>query len=216
MARRTLMSSSSTPQKPKVSLAPVKSLSSPSADAAEDVAARTKSSAQAEPVPPALKVMPAAATSPQPATATAPTTAPASAPAFPAAQNTATDTAKNTVKKAGTVQKEAPVPQAPAAKAKPAAQAPLQLPSGSEAPAFSALGETLLQNQMAVARQLGALHTLALDHAVLGLTAGLEEAEELSRTTTLSDAVLVQARAFRRSQEAVMAYFADVAKAARG
>ena len=82
-------------------------------------------------------------------------------------------------------------------------------------PGFAAMGEAILQRQLSAARNLGNLQKMTLDHAVTEIQAGLDEVEELSRTTSLSDALLIQARAFRRGQEAMMSYFSKLAEAAR-
>ncbi len=85
--------------------------------------------------------------------------------------------------------------------------AAVALPAAASAIALPALGEEMLKRQASAARQLGQVQALALDHAVSEFKAGMGEIEELARAASLSEALQIQARAFRRGQEAWVAHW---------
>jgi hypothetical protein len=79
---------------------------------------------------------------------------------------------------------------------------------------MSAMTENLLRQQASTARKIGEVQAVTLDHAVAEMKAGLGEIEELARATSLSEALLIQARAFRRGQEAWVAHFGALTRLA--
>jgi hypothetical protein len=235
MDQESVMSSANVPQKPKISLAPVRALSNPPADEAiksvtpttaaipdaktgsprlEAVAAKP---AVAKPVlakpvpaaPAAARVEAKSVVAKTPAPVASPETKAAAKPAAPAPV-AAKPAAINPAPIMPAALKAQPAPVAPKAVAKPVTVA-----VAASAPVFASMGEAILRSQVQAARHLGTLQNMALDHAVTGLKAGLGEAEELTRSATFSDALIVQARAFRRGQDAMMAFFTDMAKVAR-
>lgn len=240
------MSNPNMPQKPKVSLAPVKALSSPPADEAVKpaVAAPEKPLAPL-PVSQPVKAVDAKPVEAKPAIIANPTVvkvaAPAAAKAEPVkiapvkAEPAKVEPAKASViavvaapqpvvaVKAMPVTTPAVVAPPNPAISKPSIPTPAKGLAKAVAaetppvaiPGFAAMGEAILQRQLSAARHLGSLQKMTLDHAVTEIQAGLDEVEELSRTTSLSDALQIQARAFRRGQESMMSYFSELAKAAR-
>jgi hypothetical protein len=194
MAEEISMSSANVPNKPKVSLAPVKALS---AQPAEDSTRAAAPMGNAKPAPATA----ANEASPVKTDVLAKGAIPAKAPVI-----AKPEVAKPVVAKPATREK---------AFSKPVAAVSSMVATPAAAPAFSAMGEALLRQQLVAARHLGGLQKVALDHAVSGLMAGCDEFEELTRTTSLSDAMLIQAKAFRRGQDAMMAFITELGRSAR-
>jgi hypothetical protein len=67
---------------------------------------------------------------------------------------------------------------------------------------MATMTENLLRQQASAARKLGEVQAVTLDHALAEMKAGLGEIEELARASSLSEALMIQARAFRRGHEA--------------
>jgi hypothetical protein len=81
-------------------------------------------------------------------------------------------------------------------------------------PSVAAMTENLFRQQASAARKLGEVHAVTLDHAVAEMKAGLGEIEELARASSLSEALLIQARAFRRGQEAWVSHIGALTRLA--
>jgi hypothetical protein len=191
------MSNAVTPPKSKVSLAPVKAL----ADAPLEIS-RTPTPASTQAARPPEKTTAALRTpvvaKPQPV---------ASVPVMTAAP--AVQAAREPIQ-APAVKAAAPAriatPQKPAASAK-AVDVP-HLPTGIMAD----LGEKMLKQHVSTLRNLGSLQAKVLDHALSEIKAGLGDAEEISRSNSLADALAIQTRAWRRGHEAMVSHFGEMAR----
>jgi len=82
-------------------------------------------------------------------------------------------------------------------------------------PEFAAITSSAVMTQaLAMAKAFGALQARMLDHACAELQATLREAETLARTDSAADAVVLQARAVRRSYDAYAEHLKQLARIA--
>lgn len=77
--------------------------------------------------------------------------------------------------------------------------------------AMNQLGDALAQQGLSVARTFGALQAKALDFGVSKLEADLADVETLANVASIAEAVIIQAKAFRREQEAWVRFLTDCA-----
>ncbi|MBA4004455.1 MAG: hypothetical protein C0477_13680 [Delftia sp.] len=69
---------------------------------------------------------------------------------------------------------------------------------------------------MTMARALGAVQATLLDHACTQLEATMEDAEQLARSDSASEAIALQAKAVRRSFESYAEHLKELARIASG
>ncbi len=90
---------------------------------------------------------------------------------------------------------------------------PARLPGTPEFAGLTA--ETMITGTLAMTRAVTAVQAKLLDHACEELKATLGEAETLVRSDSVSDAIKLQARAFRRAFESYSAHLTELARTAR-
>ncbi|KRE17962.1 hypothetical protein ASE63_01870 [Bosea sp. Root381] len=151
---------------------------------------------QAAPVPPVTK--PSPVSKPSPASKPVPVSKPVRKPASESVSSTARTAAA-----------------APAGIEKAKAAPSLGATALPRPPEFAAITSAAVMTQaLAMAKAFGELQARMLDHACAELKARLGEAETLARTDSAADAVVLQARAVRRSYDAYAEHLKQLARIA--
>ena len=97
------------------------------------------------------------------------------------------------------------------AKAKPS----LSTPAMPQPPEFAVLtGSAVMTQTLSMARAFGTLQAKMLDHACAEFNARLTEAETMSRTASAAEAVVLQAKAVRRSFQSYSDHLKELARIA--
>jgi hypothetical protein len=108
----------------------------------------------------------------------------------------------------------APEAKPAAAQGKPASLG--QMPPPRLPEVASLTGEAVMSQALTMARAFGALQATVLDHACAEFQATIGDAEKLARSDSASEAVVLQAKAVRRSFESYAEHLKELARIANG